>query len=86
MTIVNEGTGNRMTATVWKQGDPKPSSPQANCVDTASNRPLSGTVGVWSGGTGAKYWDDLEVVAISGPPAPTGPPDPPILLSVEPVN
>ncbi len=86
LTIANEGAANRISASVWKQGSPRPTTPQAECLDSTANRPLSGTIGVWSGGTGAKYWDDLEVVPISGTAAPTGPPLPPVLLNVEAVN
>jgi hypothetical protein len=84
LTISNEGVANRISASVWKQGAPKPGSPQAECVDSSTSRPLAGTVGVWAMGTGTKYWDDLEVVALPGTTGGSGPPEPPVLLRVEP--
>jgi hypothetical protein len=84
LVIANAGSANRIAATVWQQGSPRPSSPQVECFDSASNRPLAGTIGVWSAGSSAKYWDDLEIVAVSGPVVTAEPPLPPILISVEP--
>jgi hypothetical protein len=85
-SVTNESEGNRVSASIWKQGDPKPSQPQAECVDSTSNRPLAGTVGVWSMGVGGKFWDDLEVSPVSGATLPSGPPAPPLLLGIEAVN
>lgn len=86
LTITNESAGTRIAAKVWRQGDTKPSTAQAECLDTQSNRNLSGTIGVWSMGSGGKFWDDLEVTAASGAGGASGPVSAPILISVDPVN
>jgi hypothetical protein len=48
-------------AKVWRDGDVEPSGWQIDCSHSEAARLTSGTVGVWSMGTGEKYWDDLEV-------------------------
>ena len=57
-----EDTGLRMEirAKVWRQDGTEPASWQVNCYDDHSNRLVAGTVGLWSMGSGAKYWDNLE--------------------------
>jgi hypothetical protein len=87
-TVSSTGSANRITAKVWKQGDAKPSSPQADCEDSASGRPGSGTIGVWSMGSGEKLWDDLEVSATSsgGSVIVSEPLSPPVLISIDPVQ
>lgn len=49
-------------ARVWSELEPEPPNWQIDCEDTRPDRLVSGSVGVWSLGEGAKHWDDLEVV------------------------
>jgi hypothetical protein len=65
-----------LSAKVWLEGSSEPGAWQVECEDTAPDRPTGGAVGVWAGWAGAKYWDDLAVVGLSGTPPPT-PPEPP---------
>ncbi len=51
----------RIRAKVWPEGSPEPDGWQIDCYDSASDRPTSGTIGVWGMGLGIKYWDDLGV-------------------------
>jgi hypothetical protein len=55
------GPSTEVRARVWRAGDAEPGHWQIECADSAVNRLLHGTVGVWAGGMGEKYWDDLEV-------------------------
>ena len=84
LTIASEGSQNRIQAKVWRQSDPEPTGPQAECLDASSARSLDGTIGVWSAGDGQKYWDDLELTRLS----PTGNTTlaPPILIQIVPVT
>ena len=56
-----------LRAKAWPDGTAEPAGWQAECTDPGAGRPAAGSVGVWSGANGAKYWDDLEVVEIGGP-------------------
>ena len=53
----------QIRAKVWEEGTTYPDDWQQACVDTSATRCESGTIGVWSMGEGAKYWDDLVVTA-----------------------
>jgi hypothetical protein len=62
-------TGDRtlIRAKVWPEGSPEPADFQANTFDdnNSSNRDrrrlTAGTVGLWTAGSGEKYFDDLTV-------------------------
>ena len=62
--VSSNSTANRIRARVWRQGNAEPSFWQATCLDDSPGRPTSGTVGVWSRGSGEKYWDDLAIVPV----------------------
>lgn len=64
--------GTRVLAKVWTAGGAEPSGWQAECLDSGTSRPGSGTIGAWSMGPGAKYWDDVEVVDLSTSTSPGG--------------
>lgn len=86
LSVEDEGSQNRISASVWQRGTSKPGSPQMVCTDSSSGRPAGGKFGVWSMGAGQKFWDDFEVVVLSE----TGgfgstPPGAPVLLQVVPV-
>jgi hypothetical protein len=82
--VVDRGTYNQVRAKVWRAGTAEPVNFQADCVDNTSSRPRQGTLGVYSAGSGQKYWDDLEI--IEGAVVPTVPPAPPVLLQVVPAQ
>jgi hypothetical protein len=71
--VIPEDGANQLRAKVWEAGSTEPMEWQAACTDAAENRPSSGAIGVWSGSTGSKYWDDLEVIALPGGMVPSGP-------------
>lgn len=74
-------SGNSIRAKIWADSAAEPAQWQATCTDDTATRPTSGTIGVWSMGDGAKYWDDLEIIPLStSTPTPTVPPPAPILL------
>jgi hypothetical protein len=58
----------RIRAKVWSETGEEPSGWQVDCRHLASNRLTFGTVGVWGMGSGARYWDDLEVRAVDPNP------------------
>lgn len=84
LTISSEASQNRIQAKVWRQGDSEPTGPQAECLDTSSSRSTGGTIGVWSGGEGQKYWDDLELTPLTSTGSTTL--APPILIRIAPVT
>ncbi|MEZ4281079.1 MAG: hypothetical protein R3F21_15880 [Myxococcota bacterium] len=83
LIVTSEASQNRIQAKVWRQGDPEPAGPQAECLDASSSRAVDGTIGVWSAGAGQKYWDDLEVTRLSSGGTPIAPP---ILIQIIPVT
>ncbi len=62
-------------ANVWADGSAEPSGWQMDAYDQEEWRFTEGTFGVWSGGTGTKYWDDLEVSSLGELPAVVSVPD-----------
>lgn len=60
--VDNMGTRNEILAKVWPEGSSEPSRWQVEAYDNSSERLVSGTIGVWSGHAGAKYWDDLNLL------------------------
>jgi hypothetical protein len=68
----DDGQGTRLQAKVWPAVGDEPTIWQADCLDASVARRLGGAPGVWSMGSGEKYWDDLAVV-----PMPTANEDPP---------
>jgi hypothetical protein len=48
-------------AKVWPKYEVEPVDWQINAYDDASDRFVDGTFGVWSYGTGSKFWDDLKL-------------------------
>ncbi|MFK7897296.1 MAG: hypothetical protein AB8G23_15760 [Myxococcota bacterium] len=78
---------NRITAKIWNERSNEPAAPQAICEDARSGRLTQGRIGVWSGGgTGQKYWDDLEVIESMDGSGSTTPLEPPILIQIVPVD
>lgn len=84
LDVQDTGSSNQIRAKVWRQGDAEPSGYSLSCVDSSAQRPSGGRIGVWSGGTGSKYWDDFEVVLGQGSGT-TEPPAPPVLIQIIPV-
>jgi hypothetical protein len=74
LRVADEGSRNRIEATVWALGNAQPAA-QAVCFDDRTNRPRRGTVGVWATGGGAKYWDSIQVESL-------GTLDPPVLIGI----
>jgi hypothetical protein len=60
----NTGVATTIQAKTWKEAEAEPTTWQIDAYDNSPGRFVSGTVGVWSGGAGAKYWDDLKVVSV----------------------
>ncbi len=60
-----------LRAKAWQDGQPEPAAWQAHCWHDDAFFPAQGTIGVQSGNSGTKYWDDLEVTAVpeAGPAA-----------------
>jgi hypothetical protein len=61
--ILVENTGKRteILAKVWPENSSEPRQWQIDAYDNTPKRFVSGTAGMWSGGAGAKYWDDLKL-------------------------
>jgi hypothetical protein len=76
LRIIPEDASTQVHAKVWAESSAEPAQWQAECSDVAANRPTSGTIGFWSGSTGAKYWDDLQVIALPGGMTPGGSDEP----------
>ena len=58
------GIRNEVRAKIWREGTSEPHAWQASAYDDRVDRPIGGTVGVWSMGSGSKYWDDLKVTVL----------------------
>jgi hypothetical protein len=86
LSVTSRTSGNEIRATIWPQGDAKPASSQATCVDSASTRPMSGKIGVWATGSGDRFWDDLQVTPASTASPIAVPPAPPTLIQVTPIR
>lgn len=61
INFIDDGASTLITAKVWKDGENAPIDWQINCSDDSPGRLTNGTFGVWAGGNGKKYWDDLSV-------------------------
>ncbi len=61
--VVIDTTGPQLhvQANFWEDGQPEPAGFQIDAVDPSGQHPTSGTVGVWSMGSGGKFWDDIAV-------------------------
>ena len=61
---MNEGTS--IQANIWNENNFEPIDWQINCVDSSTNRLISGTIGVWYGFKEAcnavRVWDDFIVI------------------------
>ncbi|UCE04717.1 MAG: hypothetical protein JSW07_13960 [bacterium] len=62
--VEDSGSQTNIRAKIWKDGEPEPSDFQIDAYDDSANRILSGTVGLYTEGHGAKYFDDLKVASI----------------------
>ena len=67
--------GSRLRARVWHDTDQEPSDWQVDCVDESAAAFVAGAPGVWSMGSGNKYWDDLEVRLMAADPDESDPDD-----------
>ncbi len=61
--VATAGGATELKARVWEDGTPEPVFWQAQVTDGSATRRSAGTIGVWSMGPGAKYWDDLDVAS-----------------------
>ena len=59
--VEDTGTETQIRAKVWESTTTEPAAWQVDCYDSGAGRLTAGTVGVWSMGSGGKYWDDLMV-------------------------
>lgn len=57
--VDNMGSRNEILAKVWPERSSEPSRWQVEAYDSSPERLVSGTIGLWSGHAGSKYWDDL---------------------------
>ena len=55
-----------MRAKVWYENDPEPHDWMATAYDTSASRLYYGSPGLWSGGLGDHYYDDICVVNAAG--------------------
>jgi len=61
----SETNGMRIRAKVWAETEGEPGLWQVDCLASGDDAFVAGSPGVWSMGSGAKYWDDLEAVALT---------------------
>ena len=68
--VLVEDTGSRteIRAKVWPENSVEPAVWQLDCYDNSASRLRAGTIGVWSMGSGSKYWDNLTVTPLGPPP------------------
>ncbi|HRX87255.1 MAG TPA: hypothetical protein P5572_19690, partial [Phycisphaerae bacterium] len=63
ISVTDTGDATQIYANVWPEGDTEPAGWQVDCYDDSASRLTQGTMGLWSMGSGDKYWDDLSVEA-----------------------
>ena len=51
-------------AKVWPESDSEPADWQVEAYDVSPTRLTAGTIGLWSMGSGNKYWDNLAVASL----------------------
>ena len=59
--VVDTGSQTEIRANIWPEGSAEPTGWQIDAYDASGSRRASGRIGVWSMGSGSKYWDDLMV-------------------------
>lgn len=62
--VEDTGTQTEIRAKVWPEGDSEPADWQAQANDVSPTRLTAGTIGLWSMGSGNKYWDDIAVASL----------------------
>ncbi len=62
--VEDTGAQTDIRAKVWPDGEPEPAGYQIEAFDESPDRITSGTVGVWTFGSGGKRFDDLEVLGL----------------------
>lgn len=60
--VEDTGTRTSIRANVWPESQSEPVGFQVDAYDDDADRLTRGTVGLWCGHKGAKYFDDLQVV------------------------
>jgi uncharacterized repeat protein (TIGR02543 family) len=65
LRIEDDGNATLVQAKVWQDGQAEPADWQADASDASPGRLTAGTFGVWSMGSGAKYWDDLALTSLA---------------------
>lgn len=62
--VEDTGTQTTIRVRLWLQGDAEPANWQIEAYDDSATRLITGTIGLWSTGSGNKYWDNLSVMAL----------------------
>ena len=62
--VEDTGTRTEIRAKVWPENSAEPAAWQVECYDKSASRLTAGTIGVWSMGSGKKYWDDTTIVSL----------------------
>lgn len=64
--VEDAGDRTNIRAKIWEEGSLEPDEFQMETFDDSDDRLRSGTVGVWAGHKGQKYYDDLRVRTLDG--------------------
>jgi hypothetical protein len=67
LRAADDGVKTTLEAKVWPADRREPEGFQWICTDVRQNRQLSGAVGVWASGPGAKAWDSLHAAKLAAP-------------------
>ena len=62
--VEDTGSHTEIRAKVWPENSVEPAEWQLDCYDSSASRLKAGTIGVWSMGSGSKYWDNLTVTQL----------------------
>ncbi len=82
--VEDTGLQTNIRGRVWLDGTVEPTDWPINCFDSSPSRLTSGTIGVWTFHTGAKWFDDFAVEPIDTSPPPPPPTD--LVLTVSAVG
>jgi hypothetical protein len=67
--VEDTGTQTEIRVKVWPEGEREPADWLVNAYDDSTSRLTTGTIGLWSMGSGDKRWDDIAVYMLGTPPA-----------------
>lgn len=64
--VQDQGAHTAIRVKIWAEGEPEPATYQIDVIDDSPEHLRTGGIGMWAAHAGAKYIDDLRVIATGG--------------------